>query len=278
MVLMDDLVVPVAVPAPVAVEGVVVLDKAAVEGVVVLDQAAVSVMPTGEIAESDGKYTGFFTSFEDLVPSRAVEHLGDSDLTFDNRLSRSLKIHEDGGESGCGGKIWIAGELLAKYVLDFGLVGKKKVIEIGSGTGLVGLSLGLSDKKDDDVEIYITDIDELVPLMNRNIELNGLGKTVKAETLSWGEELPEYAKEGVDVVLAADCVYLESAFPLLEKTLVDLTNKDTLVLMSYRKRRKADVRFFKKIRKHFDIVPVTNFPEYAVYLKQQVHLFQLQRK
>ncbi len=57
--------------------------------------------------------------------------------------------------------------------------------------------------------------------------------------------LPEFAKKDVDVVLAADCVYLEKAFPLLEKTLIDLTTKDTLVLMSYRKRRKADTKFFR---------------------------------
>ncbi len=55
-----------------------------------------------------------------------------------------------------------------------------------------------------------------------------------------GEDLPKYIKdEKIDTVLAADCVYLESAFPLLEKTLLDLCDKDTFVLMSYKKRRKV---------------------------------------
>ncbi|CCH41500.1 putative nicotinamide N-methyltransferase [Wickerhamomyces ciferrii] len=102
----------------------------------------------------------FFDQFQDLVPSRPVEHLGKLDLTFEGRLpDPGLVILEDGGEIGCGGKVWVAGELLSKYVLDKGLYNKKKVIEIGSGTGLVGLTLGLSENRDKDMEIFITDIE-----------------------------------------------------------------------------------------------------------------------
>ncbi|KAH3685831.1 hypothetical protein WICPIJ_003190 [Wickerhamomyces pijperi] len=232
-----------------------------------------------ELIINEGLY--FMSSFEDLVPSRPIEHLGNSDLTFDGRLpTPGLKIWEDGGEVGCGGKIWIAGELLSKYLLDTGLYGKKKVIEIGSGTGLTGLSLGLSEKRDDDMKVYITDIEELVPLMQKNIHLNNLENHVFAETLSWGEELPDYAKSGVDVILAADCVYLEKAFPLLEKTLLDLSeaDRDVLILMSYRKRRKADSKFFRKIKKNFDVIQIEDFKDYDFYKKQSVNLFQMKRK
>lgn len=217
-------------------------------------------------------------SFEELVPSRPVEHLGEADLTFDGRLSEPLKIWEDGGAVGCGGKIWIAGELLSRYLLDKKICQRGKIIEVGSGTGLVGLCLGLSLRERSDAEIWITDIEDLVPLMQKNIELNELEDVVHSATLAWGEPLPSYAKDGVDVILAADCVYLEKAFPLLEKTLLDMTNKDTLVLMSYRKRRKADSKFFRKIRKNFDIVPITDFEDYNHYLKQRTHLFQLVRR
>lgn len=102
----------------------------------------------------------FWNQFQDYVPSRPTEHLGSSDLTFDGRIPEpGLVIYEDGGELGCGGKVWVAGELLSTYLLDKGLYGKKKVIEIGSGTGLVGLTLGLSGKRDDDMKVWITDIE-----------------------------------------------------------------------------------------------------------------------
>ena len=43
-----------------------------------------------------------------------------------------------------------------------------------------------------------------------------------------------------DLILAADCVYFEPAFPLLVRTLVDLVpDSKTEVLFCYKKRRKA---------------------------------------
>ena len=41
------------------------------------------------------------------------------------------------------------------------------------------------------------------------------------------------------MVLAADCVYFEPAFPLLVQTLVDLVHDETEVLFCYKKRRKV---------------------------------------
>jgi len=43
-----------------------------------------------------------------------------------------------------------------------------------------------------------------------------------------------------DIVLAADCVYFEPAFPLLHETLLRLTERgDVQVYMAYKKRRKV---------------------------------------
>lgn len=119
----------------------------------------------------------------------------------------------------------------------------------------------------------------MIPLMNKNIALNNLQDKVIAEVLDWGEELPEFLEgQPVDLVLAADCVYLESAFPLLQKTLIDLSNKDTKILMSYKKRRKADSRFFKSVKKHFNIVEISDFEEHARFKKDGVTLMELQKK
>ncbi|CCC71264.1 hypothetical protein NCAS_0G03850 [Naumovozyma castellii] len=248
---------------------------------------------------------GIFGDFEGLVVPRPVEHLGNSDLSFGGKLRSPLKIHEDGGESGCGGKVWIAGELLCDFILEKSgtedLLNKwphdgerrfRNVLELGSGTGLVGLCVGLLEKNrfHKNIGVHITDIDQLVPLMQRNIELNGVSKEVVAEGLWWGEPLLESFAPStvdnlpktnvVDLILAADCVYLEDAFPLLERTLLDLTESETppVILMSYRKRRKADKHFFNKIKKNFDVIEVKDFTKYEMYLKMRTHLFQLARR
>lgn len=102
-------------------------------------------------------------------------------------------------------------------------------------------------------------------LMKKNVVLNGLQGVVEAAILDWGDELPSYAKYSpeskIDLVLAADCVYLEAAFPLLETTLLDLTENDKglEIYMSYKKRRKADSKFFKHMKKNFLFEEVSFF-------------------
>jgi predicted nicotinamide N-methyase len=43
----------------------------------------------------------------------------------------------------------------------------------------------------------------------------------------------------LDLILAADCVYFEPAFPLLVQTLSDLADTTTEILFCYKKRRKV---------------------------------------
>ncbi|CEP61353.1 putative protein-lysine N-methyltransferase LALA0_S03e00958g [Lachancea lanzarotensis] len=241
----------------------------------------------------------FATQFADLAPARPIEHLGDTDLTFGGRIDFPLKIHEDGGENGCGGKIWAAGQLLCEHLIDnsdanglLSLCSEKlqthgsftNILELGSGTGLVGICAGLLAKTNGfKAKIYATDIEKLIELMNSNTKLNGLEKYVFPEILMWGEPLAEKYQAGtpsrIDLVLAADCVYLEDAFPLLEKTLLDLTSGDSppTVLMSYTKRRKANKVFFRRIRKHFQIITFTDFDRYEHYSSKRTYLFQLVR-
>lgn len=84
----------------------------------------------------------------------------------------------------------------------------------------------------------------MLRLMEDNIKLNSLVGIVSADVIDWGKPLKEkYVEPLVDIILAADCVYFEPAFPLLEQTLLDMTGNGTLVLMAYKKRRKVIFQF-----------------------------------
>lgn len=84
-------------------------------------------------------------SVTELVPIPAVANLGTSHLTFDGLLADpGLAVHEDGGEAGCGGKLWPAGELLSRYMIRKGVENVKNILELGSGTGLVGYVPGMN--------------------------------------------------------------------------------------------------------------------------------------
>lgn len=68
-----------------------------------------------------------------------------------------------------------------------------------------------------------------------------------------GEPVPDTIQFVPDVILASDCVYLEVAFQPLLDSLAAISNKDTDIYMSYKKRRKADKRFFQMARKLFHL-------------------------
>jgi predicted nicotinamide N-methyase len=60
-----------------------------------------------------------------------------------------------------------------------------------------------------------------------------------------------------DLILAADCVYFEPAFPLLVRTLCDLVaDQETEVLFCYKKRRKASTTLLARfVDTHVPNVP-----------------------
>jgi predicted RNA methylase len=85
----------------------------------------------------------------------------------------------------------------------------KTCIELGAGTGIVACalaSLGVPN-----LDIYSTDLAELLPLARKNVSMNGLEGKVKVEELYWGRPLPETVPHQPDLLLLADCIYVRSA-------------------------------------------------------------------
>jgi hypothetical protein len=75
--------------------------------------------------------------------------------------------------------------------------------------------------------LRITDQVPMYDLMKQNIALNGLDSLVSASIYDWGDSPPATIPAHPDIILAADCVYFEPAFPLLQKTLQDLIGEST---------------------------------------------------
>ncbi|KAI0260911.1 putative methyltransferase-domain-containing protein [Gloeopeniophorella convolvens] len=177
---------------------------------------------------------------------------------------------------GCGGIAWPAGEVLARYLARRGrALQGSRVLELGSGTGLVGLVAGRLG-----AHVCVTDQAPLVPIMERNIALNALQSNVTAAELDWAHPVP--ALDPPDLILAADCVYFEPAFPLLVATLAALVPlppaRAPEVLFCYKKRRKADKRFFALLKKHFTWSPVDDDPAQEEYSREAISLLRLARR
>lgn len=95
-----------------------------------------------------------------------------------------------------------------------------------------------------------------------------------------GEELPEsVVRLRPDVVLAAECVYFEPAFPHLMKTLTELLalNEEAVVYFCFKKRRRADMQFVKMARRAFAVEELVD-EDRPQFQRQAIHLYSLRHK
>ncbi|KAJ5556904.1 hypothetical protein N7494_000819 [Penicillium frequentans] len=212
-----------------------------------------------------------------LAPPRINKLPGTTSITFDGSLKEPLFLKED-LKNGCGGQLWPAGMVLAKYILHRypSELSDKSIVELGAGGGLVGLAVARGCKIG--APIHITDQQPMFSLMNDNIKLNHLESMVTASILNWGEPIPEHIPSKPEVILAADCVYFEPAFPLLIATLQDLLGPDSVCYFCYKRRRRADLRFMKMAKKTFDVVEVRDDPDAQSYNRENISLLTIRVK
>ncbi|MCJ1389245.1 hypothetical protein MMC18_002101 [Xylographa bjoerkii] len=241
---------------------------------------------------------------EDFLPSRPPKTASTTNLSFSGLLSPPLRLHED-LKDGCGGQLWPAGMVLARYLLERKEELRGKVIlELGAGGGLVGLAIALAlsqspqpanTSKPANPPVLITDLPILLPLQASNIALNAIpASTILSVPLPWGSPLPvdlPAAYRCPDIILAADCVYYEPAFPLLLETLGELLeqseawknsdspeaeeSRGSVCYFCMKKRRKADMRFVASLKRAFEVVELEKG---VVDGEKGVFLYEVRRK
>jgi hypothetical protein len=112
----------------------------------------------------------------------------------------------------------------------------------------------------------------MLELMEHNIELNDLRGAVQAVVYDWGEPKPSSLPTQTDIVLAADCVYFEPAFPLLQATLRDILDENTVCYFCFKKRRRADLQFIKTAKKMFNVTEVQDNHGKEIYSRENIFL------
>lgn len=97
-------------------------------------------------------------SFHTACPGGSNADLAAAPVQGGGKDIGGVRLHVDAGP-GCGGIAWPAGEVLSRYMayrheVDPSFLKGKKVLELGSGTGLVGLAVGLLEKSS---QVEVTD-------------------------------------------------------------------------------------------------------------------------
>ncbi|KAF9920189.1 hypothetical protein FBU30_010021, partial [Linnemannia zychae] len=164
-----------------------------------------------------------------------------------------------------------------------------RILEIGAGTGYVGIAL--AKRLTSDCTVILTDLEEVVPLMQKNVKEHGLLRRpceqrlsdtapalesgtelettkgcawVQVEPLAWGNsdharailKAPDSELSGpIDIIIASDLVYFPELYPPLLQTLKEITYfGGPKVLFGYKERALwKESPFWEEFGRFFEI-------------------------
>jgi len=204
---------------------------------------------------------------------------------FERSDDSILNIYQSAvGDVGC--VVWDAAIVLASFLetdgfheLCLSLQGKT-VVELGAGTGLVGLQAACCGAICD-----ITDLEEFVPLIEHNIAENSslVAGRAHGKTLCWGTDDLKNFSTKPDFILLADCVYYSESVEPLVTTLNKLSSQATTILCSFEERtdgNKPELQrlFFKLIEQHFCVTEVDLSKQHPHYRSPDIHIMIFTKK
>ncbi|NXP03162.1 MT21A methyltransferase, partial [Thinocorus orbignyianus] len=207
---------------------------------------------------------------------------------------RTILLRQDWRQLGVAAVVWDAAVVLCAY-LEIGDIDlrDRSVIELGAGTGLLGIVTTLLGKgfclfaglKEfaTVVKLALLHLRARVTITDRAAALEFLESNVKAnlpselhpravvKELTWGKDLGNFSPGAFDFVLGADIVYLEETFAELIQTLEHLCSEQTVILLACRIRYERDHKFLKMLRSRFSV--------YEVHYdsSKDVHIYKAQR-
>ncbi|KAF1506105.1 Protein N-lysine methyltransferase METTL21A, partial [Megadyptes antipodes antipodes] len=176
--------------------------------------------------------------------------------------SHTIRLKQDWRRLGVAAVVWDAAVVLCAYLEMGGIdLRDRSVIELGAGTGLLGIVATLLD-----VLLYrlgahvtITDRAAALEFLESNVQANlpsELRPRAVVKELTWGKDLGNFPPGAFDFILGADIVYLEETFAELLQTLEYLCSEQTVILLSCRIRYERDHKFLKMLRGRFSVYEV----------------------
>ncbi|NXM09386.1 MT21A methyltransferase, partial [Tyrannus savana] len=199
--------------------------------------------------------------------------------------SRTIRLQQDWRRLGVAAVVWDAAVVLCAYLEMEGIdLRDRSVIELGAGTGLLGIVATLLGKGffvcsfktlyNCSARVTMTDREAALEFLESNVQANlpsELRPRAVVKELTWGKDLDNFPPGAFDFVLGADIVYLEETFAELLQTLEHLCSEQTVILLACRIRYERDHKFLKMLRDRFSV--------YEVHYdsSKDVHIYKAQR-
>ena len=185
-------------------------------------------------------------------------------------------------------QVWDAGIVLLRFLASAPvaavLATHPRVVELGSGTGAVGIAAAALGG-----EVVMTDLAEVLPLLRHNVALNTevvarANGSMSVVELRWGVGAVPRELANPELVLLSDCVFETATATLLVETLEQLcTQPRTTVLLAneqreHPKNREAEVAFSVAAAVNFTIERVDRVEQDDEYACEEIIVLRLRRK
>ncbi|XP_078287857.1 EEF1A lysine methyltransferase 3-like [Rhinoraja longicauda] len=165
----------------------------------------------------------------DPTLSKTKEVFADQERRFEF-CGHVLKITQQLSKFAIPAIIWQSGLVLCRYFEEERITFTgQKVMELGSGTGIVGILAILLGG-----EVTLTDQPEVLGQIEHNVARNvppSVTPRPRVAALSWGEDQDRFPKD-YDVILGSDIAYRPRTFEPLLKTLLHLSHGRTVMYLS----------------------------------------------
>lgn len=127
---------------------------------------------------------------------------------------------------------------------------RPRVIELGSGCGIVGIGLAQRLPRAD---LVLTDLPEATEILEHNISKARPAKstTMRADTLNWDQPIPmHFLEEPFNLILVSDCTYNSDSIPALVRTMSALTARSpsALIIGATKVRHSSEAVFFNLMK------------------------------
>lgn len=183
-----------------------------------------------------------------------------------------------------GSVMWDSGVVLGKFLehaVDSGmlLLHGKKIVELGSGCGLVGCIAALMG-----AQVILTDLPDRLRLLKKNIENNlrhgDLRGSAVVTELTWGDVPDQDLIQPLpDYVLGSDVIYSEGAVGDLLDTLLQLCGTQTTIFLAGELRNDSVLEYFlEAAMKDFVIGRVEQTQWHPDYCSPRVVVYILVKK
>lgn len=185
-------------------------------------------------------------------------------------------------------QVWDAGIVLLRFValapVAAVLATHPRVVELGSGTGVVGIGAAALGG-----DVVMTDLPEVLPLLRHNVALNAeivarAQGSLSVVELRWGVGAVPRELVDPELVLLSDCIFETAAATLLVETLEQLcTQPRTTVLLAneqreHPKNREAEAAFSAAAAVNFTVERVGREEQDEEYACDEIIVLRLRRK